>query len=112
VVYLGTFDALTQRAQLTQRAVQSGRTSIRGSGFVTFFDLPAPPGLGAIDDDQVAKAREMLKLRAPLITAPVRAADYKATKFGTGSTLFGERVCGGYAVKGAKGPEASGADLP
>lgn len=101
VIYLGPFDAIVHRFQLTQRAVQSGRTTIRGSGFVTFFDLPAAPSVGAIDDDALAKVREMLKLNAPNVTAPVRAAELKATKFGTGSTLFGERVCGGYAVKAA-----------
>ena len=102
VIYLGEFDAPAHRQQLTERAILSGKTSISGYGFADFFDLPDGPKLKVIDEPQLADVRAMLTRNAPLITAPVHAAVYSAARFGTGSTLFAERKCGGYFATGAK----------
>lgn len=107
VVYLGEFDAVSHRHQLERQAVMSGKIAIRGYGFADFFDLPNGPQLRPVDEGQIAAVRAMLASRAPQVTAPVRAAAYSPAKFGTGSTLFAERRCGGYFTTGAKkGKEA------
>ena len=105
VVYLGKFDAISHRQQLTRQAILTGRTSVSGYGFVDFFDLSEGPKLNPVDDAQLAEARAVLARNAPLVTAPVRAAVYSPAKFGTGSTLFAERRCGGYFTKGVKKKE-------
>ncbi|MGK6353750.1 hypothetical protein ACMGDH_00820 [Sphingomonas sp. DT-207] len=102
VVYLGEFDSPWHRERLTEEALRSGKVSISGYGFADFFDLPEGPRFRPVDTDQLAAVRDMLGRQAPAVTAPVEAAEYSPAKFGTGSTLFGERVCGGYFVKGAK----------
>jgi hypothetical protein len=96
VVFLGDLDAKAHRDQLTQRAVRTGRVSISGYGFADFFDLPDGPRLAPIDDAQLADLRAALARHIPKVTAPVRAANYSPAQFGTGSTLFAERKCGGY----------------
>lgn len=105
VVYLGEFDALSHRRQLTVEALRSGKMSIRGYGFADFFDLPGGPRFRAIDEAQLAAVREMIGRRSPRVTAPVRAAEYSPARFGTGSTLFAERRCGGYFATSAKGKD-------
>ena len=102
VVFLGQFDAAHHRRELTEQAVLSGKMSLTGYGFADFFDLPDGPQFEAIDDAQLAAVREMLARKAPGVTAPVRAAQYSPARFGTGSTLFAERRCGGYFAVSAK----------
>lgn len=102
VVYLGEFDALGHRKQLTEQAVRLGKLAISGYGFADFFDLPEGPRFKAIDGPQLTAVSDMLSRRAPLVKAPVRAAQYSPAKFGTGSTLLAERRCGGYFATGAK----------
>lgn len=102
VIYLGEFDAFRHRSELTKQAAMSGKISIRGYGFADFFDLPEGPQLKAVDEIQLTAVREMLSRRAPQVTSPVHAAEYSPAKFGTGSTLFAERRCGGYFTKAAK----------
>jgi hypothetical protein len=102
VLYLGELDATRHRRELLEQAVRTGRVSIRGNGFADFFDLTEGPHLAPIDALQLASVRDMLARRAPHVTAPLRAAVYSPAKFGTGSTLFAERRCGGYFATGAK----------
>lgn len=100
VVFLGHFDAQTHRRQLAEKVVESGKVSISGYGFADYFDLPNGPYLTPSNEADLDNVRAMLARKVPQVTAPVRAADYTAAKFGTGSTLFGERRCGGYFRKG------------
>lgn len=102
VVYLGEFDGFAHRDWLTRKVRTSGRGTISGYGFVDFFDLEGPPTIKPIDDAGIAAVNTMLATQAPQVSAPVRAAIYTPATFGTGSTLFAERRCGGYFVKGAK----------
>ncbi len=102
IVYLGEFDALRHRQQLTITAIRSGKSSISGYGFADFFDLAEGPAFKPIDQQQLDAVRAMLARTAPAVTAPVVAATYSPAKFGTGSTLFAERRCGGYFMTGAK----------
>jgi hypothetical protein len=105
VLYLGAFDALNHRRQLTEQAFRSGKTSLGGYSFADFFDLAEGPRVGPIDEGQLAAVRGMLGRTAPRVTAPVRAAEYSPARFGTGSTLFAQRRCGGYFTTGAKGKD-------
>jgi hypothetical protein len=101
VVYLGRFDAAAHRAELVRQAVTTGKVSIRGYGFADFFDLADAPKFDAIDDTQLDGVRAMLSSNAPKVTAPVRGVVFSPARFGTGSTLFAERKCGGYFSKAA-----------
>lgn len=96
VIYLGEFDAASHREQLTISAVSTGKVSISGYGFADFFDLPDPPKFKNVDEQQLANLKTALNVHAPQITAPIRAVEYSPAHFGTGSTLFAERKCGGY----------------
>lgn len=102
VLYLGKFDALFHRRQLTIEAVESGRISISGYGFADFFDLPNGPRFESIDESEMTAVKAMLTHRAPGITAPVNSVTFSPASFGTGSTLFAERKCGGYFNTSAK----------
>ena len=98
----GEFDALKHRQQLTVQAISSGKISISGYGFADFFDLAEGPDFKGVDEAQLTAVRDMLSRSAPGVTEPVRAVHYDPAKFGTGSTLFAERRCGGYFTTGAK----------
>lgn len=108
VVYLGRFDALFHRQQLTEQAVNSGRISISGYGFADFFDLPDGPRFSAVNEADMTAVRAMLTRQAPGITAPVHSVTFSPASFGTGSTLFAERKCGGYFNTSAKSKKAGG----
>lgn len=102
VVFLGEFDAGFHRDELTLKSTMSGQIFLSQYDFAAYFDLASGPKLGEIDALQLEAVRDMLRQNAPLVTAPVRAAEYSEAKFGTGSTLFGDRQCGGYFTAGAK----------
>jgi hypothetical protein len=102
VIYLGALDAISHRGQLAEQAVRSGKVMIRSDAFADFFDLPEGPQLTPIDESQLADVRAMLARHAPHVTGPVRGAEYSPAQFGTGSTLFGQRRCGGYFTTGVK----------
>jgi hypothetical protein len=106
-IYLGEFDSIASRRELTVQAFSTGKFSINSYGFADFFDLPEGPLLKPIDDEQLAAVQEVVHLRLPLVVPPVKAADYLPARFGTGSTLFGERRCGGYFSGSPKGKRAS-----
>lgn len=107
IVFLGRFDSLAHRRQLTELAVGSGRVSLSSSSFADFFDLPEGPRFAPVDEAQLADVRRMLAQRAPQATAPVRAVTFSPARFGTGSTLFAQRRCGGYFTTGAKKPKGA-----
>lgn len=112
IVYLGEFDANRSRQELTDEAVRHGKISIGGYDFADFFDLAEEPHFAPVTDDQLDSVREMLSRTNPTLPKQVVAARYSPASFGTGSTLFAERRCGGYFVeagkKGAKAKSSSG----
>ncbi|MCP5397339.1 MAG: hypothetical protein H6918_11540 [Sphingomonadaceae bacterium] len=103
VIYLGELDSRFHRAQLSAETMKSGKYIISGSGFADFFDLSSGPRLHPVDETQLQTVRTSLAEHTPKITAPVRAVEYSPAAFGTGSTLWGQRKCGGYFAKGAEG---------
>jgi hypothetical protein len=102
IVFLGRFDSLAHRRQLTEQAIRSGRVSVSSSSFADFFDLPEGPRFAPVDEAELTRVREMLAARAAQATAPVRAVAFSPARFGTGSTLFAQRRCGGYFTTGTK----------
>lgn len=112
-LYLGEFDAIRERDELTIEAMRSGKGILTGYGFADFFDLSEGPRLRPIDDAQLAAVKDVLQRNGTTVSGGVVAAEYSPAKFGTGSTLFAERRCGGYFVKGAqKVSKGSGSTPP
>jgi hypothetical protein len=103
VLYLGDFDALSHVAELQQRVVSSGQTTIIGHGSVFFFDDVSPPLFGQVTDAELTHVQQMVKARMFGTTVAVKPVTFADAKFGTGSDMFGlTRQCGGYYRKGAK----------
>jgi hypothetical protein len=107
ILYLGALDARSHMAELQQKTVMSGQTVIRGHGFVSFFDSVTPPLVTPPDEASLAAAAAFAKAHMPKSSAPVKAANYRDARFGTGNDIFGtQRICGGYYSKSAK-PKAT-----
>lgn len=103
ILYLGALDADAHATELAQRTVMSGQTTIRGQGFVSFFDTVTPPRITPPDDAGLAAAAAFVKARSPKSTVTPRAPVYRDARFGTGNDMFGtNRLCGGYYAKKAK----------
>lgn len=107
VLFLGRFDSLLHHQQLVQEVVRAGKVSISRYAFADFFDLSDSPRFDPVDEGQLNAVQEMLRQRAPLVTAPLIAANFSPAKFGTGSTLFAERRCGGYFSTSAKSKDSA-----
>jgi hypothetical protein len=101
VLYLGTFDASAHVREVMQKAVLSGRVSTRGEP-VDFFDEVTPPRFHAPTDEELADVAAMMKTAMPGTTVAPQAVQFSSARFGTGSTLFGSRRCGGYFQEKAK----------
>ena len=101
IVYLGAFNAAKALVEVIGKAQSSGRISTRGAP-VDFFDNVAPPEFAPIDAADLAAAAASAKLSMPLTTVAPRAVVFAPARFGTGSTLFGGRHCGGYFPVKAK----------
>ncbi len=108
IIYLGKFDSIFHRRQLTLEATRSGRISISGYGFADFFDLPNGPRFEAIEESEIADLKSTLAHQTPGITAPVHSVMFRPASFGTGSTLFAERKCGGYFNTSANSKKPAG----
>ena len=103
VIYLGAFDPRPHLLQLQGLAVSSGRTYAQGSTLIHFFDNITPPALLPPQEEDLARVQTYLSQTSPLVTAPIRRAEYQPAAFGTGRDLFGlERVCGGYYAQGTR----------
>lgn len=103
VLYLGTLDSSEVSAAITRHALTEGPSS--ASQPVYYFDgIPAPNiGFPEGKAQAQASAEDYVKTAMPKVTAPVRLAELKPAKFGTGHDLFGvKRVCGGYYKQPAK----------
>lgn len=95
VLYLGEFDAVGTLAEVTRQAITSGRTTSQGSP-VDFFDNVPAPAFNPGDDAALAAAAAMAKRHMPGTTVAPTRVSFAPARFGTGSTLFGGRRCGGY----------------
>lgn len=103
ILYLGELDAPGHVAELSRKAVMSGRTSTCGSAAVHFFDGVSAPAFAPVDEAGLAAAAAMVKARMPKSTVAPTAAKFTPARFGTGSDMFGlTRICGGYYQKRAK----------
>ncbi|MBO9576427.1 MAG: hypothetical protein J7494_11860 [Sphingobium sp.] len=100
VLYLGYFDARKALDELNMKVVTSGRMSTRG-GPVQFFDTVAAPPFLPINEQGLQGARAMAKAAMPRTTVEPKAATLTPARFGTGTSLVGERLCGGYFAEKA-----------
>src|SRR6185437_15718138 len=97
-VFLGDYQPALNLAQLSQFAHQSGQLIAQRSSVFHYFDHIAPPQITAPNatsaDFLAAKQYEAASM--PSLHGRLQPVVYRPAKFGTGYTLFGERVCGGY----------------
>lgn len=98
VVYLGEFDPSQHFTQLQNNALSNRDIVASSSTLHHYFDNILPPQLTLNSSDEalaVAYVREDMAK----VFAPVRSANLEVAQFGTGSTLFGEKICWGYGKK-------------
>ncbi len=101
ILYLGYFDAKREVNELTRKALESRRIVTRGES-VDFFDMVSPPLFLPITEEGLAAARAMARAHMPRSTVEPTAVAFSPARFGTGSTLYGKRRCGGYFPEKAK----------
>lgn len=98
IVYLGTFDPNFHLAEMSRYVVQHGDTTVKQSRDVFYFDNISPPRITAPDNSEksLAEVRKYIAAEMPQVRVDVQPVTYIRTKFGTGHSLFAERLCGGY----------------
>lgn len=101
VIFLGEFDPEIHLAQLTANAISSGRVVARDGERIHFFENIRPPDIvdpmarpGLLSEARLFVESEMLQVEADVV--PVA---YRKANFGTGSDLYGRRMCSGYGNK-------------
>lgn len=99
LLYLGEFDGAVGVAQLQRNAVLHGDLMVRQGQFHHYFDGIAAPGFAPVDAAGLDAAAAFSRTAMPRTTVAPTAVAFRSARFGTGSTLFGERVCGGYFKK-------------
>ncbi len=95
VLYLGYFDARKALGELNSKVVASGRLSTSGSP-VQFFDAVAAPPFLPVNERGMESVRAWAKAAMPRTTVEPKAAILSNARFGTGTSLVGQRICGGY----------------
>lgn len=100
VLYLGYFDARKALGELNSKAVASGRLSTRGSP-VQFFDAVAAPPFLPVNERGMESVKTWAKAAMPRTTVEPKAATLSNARFGTGTSLVGQRICGGYFAEKA-----------
>jgi hypothetical protein len=97
-VFLGDYHPTINLLQLSQLAHQSGQLLAHQSSVFHYFDHIVPPQVTTPSttsaDFLAAKQYEATSM--PSLHGRLQPVVYQPAKFGTGYTLFGDRVCGGY----------------
>jgi len=97
-VFLGDYRPEINLLQLSQLAQQSGQLVAQQSSVFHYFEHIVPPQITAPTatsaDFLAAKQYEATSM--PSLHGRLQPVVYRPAKFGTGYTLFGERICGGY----------------
>lgn len=98
ILYLGTFNPNTHIAELTNNVVTKSNTVARQSDYYHYMDNISGPHIVAPGEDEaaLADARKFVAAEMPQVRVDVQPVAYTRTKFGTGQTLVGEKMCGGY----------------
>ena len=103
VVYLGTFAAPSALAELQRNTQRSGQTVSFQSRHYEYFDgIAAPIFFDGENATALAHVAAWLKVASPGTVVPPIPVGFAPAKFGTGSSLFGERLCVGYLSKPPK----------
>lgn len=97
-VFLGDYHPALNLLQLSQLAHESGQLVAQQSSVFHYFEHIVPPQIttptSTSADFLAAKQYEAASM--PSLHGRLQPVVYRPAKFGTGYTLFGERVCGGY----------------
>jgi hypothetical protein len=103
VLYLGELNSDAHVRQLLQLALAKGQTSAPQGTVYNYFDGIISPTLSTENASvDLPNAIEFVKESMPKTSVKPIAAKILPARFGTGYTLFGQRVCGGYFAKSAK----------
>lgn len=104
VVYLGEFNPEPSFDAIAKHATANGDFSASSGNRHFYFDDIPPPAVSLPQDKEkgVADVQGFVKTRMPNVFGTVRLAEYQPTKFGVGTSLFGDPVCGGYFKKPPK----------
>lgn len=104
VLYLGAFEAKKHHAELNSQ-VQTHGNLIAGKYEVHhYFDDVARPHVVQVSQGpgSLAHAQEYVTANMPKVRAKVDLASLQNASFGTGYSLTGQRLCGGYFKGAAK----------
>jgi hypothetical protein len=109
VLFLGTFNAAPHLADLNKNVLVHKDFTSRDREPHHYFDGITPPQiiLPGSKPEILAKAKAFVLESMPNVRADVVPASYSKVKFGTGQTLYGKRICGGYSKEDVK-PRAAG----
>jgi hypothetical protein len=98
ITYLGKFSAAKNLAQLQFIAIKTGQTYSINREVIHFFDDIFEPSFDLTETSIDAGRSFALKEIPGAANFSFEAANLQSTKFNTGRSLFGQRLCGGYNI--------------
>jgi hypothetical protein len=98
VLFLGAFDPSRHLADLSMNIAAMGQFTSRKNEIFHYFDNITPPQVlpPSQNAELLIRAKAFVGASMPHVHAEVQSAVYTKASFGTGRTLAGQRVCGGY----------------
>lgn len=105
-VFLGDFSPILHLAQLETLARTSGQTLSMNNQIFHYFDNIIPPRLSAptVNSPDFLAAKQYEAASMPTLHGRLKPVVFRPARFGTGYSLFGQRVCGGYFKDKVKPP--------
>jgi len=98
VALLGSINHALHSNELSERARDSFKTTVGKYDVHHFFDDISPPRVTPPEKDPtlLSRAKAFVESSMPKVRGEVKGAAYSPARFGTGYSLFGQRLCGGY----------------
>ena len=93
VAMIGTYNPLTNTADMLAEAERTGKTTNRRNAPTSYFENMRAPDIKAASVEVVAKAEQYLQSNAQGITLPVEAVVLEPITFRPGRNAFGQKVC-------------------
>jgi hypothetical protein len=98
LLYLGAFDPAPHLQELRGNAAKNRDFVGSKNQFYHYLDNVFAPNLFMPSDKEVSlrAAKAYVSAQMPKVSAPLQPAVYQKTSFGTGYSLLGQKLCGGY----------------
>lgn len=96
LLFLGRLDAETPLKELQRNAMIKGHYSARNGTIYHYVEGITPPAFAATDPAALAAAEAFARANMPKTTVKPQPVIFTPARFGTGKSLFGQDVCGGY----------------